>query len=74
MESRRFIYEWNGEGTLVHETSPMGPPLKPFDPPIIESIALRQQLYVLRKQEADAYPVADAYQVPLGTKDSNTLI
>ena len=74
MESRRFIYEWNGEGTLVHETSPMGPPLKPFDPPIIESIALRQQLYVLRKQEADAYPVADTYQVPLVTKDSNTLI
>ena len=74
MESRRFIYEPNGERTLVHETSPMGPPLKPFDPPIIESIALRQQLYVLRKQEADAYPVADIYQVPLGTKDSNTLI
>ena len=61
MESRRFMYDPHGVGTLVHEISPMGPPLKPFDPPIIESIALRQQLYVLRKQEADAYPVADTY-------------
>lgn len=75
MESRRFVHEPDGGGqTLVHETSPMGPPLKPFDPPITESIALKQQLYVLRKQEAEAYPVADTYQVPLVTKDCNSLI
>lgn len=52
----------------------MGPPLKPLDPPTTESIALKQQLYVLRKQEAEEYPVADTYQVPLVTQDSNTLI
>lgn len=75
MENRRFVYEPDGGGrTLVHGTSPMGPPLKPLDPPTTESIALKQQLYVLRKQEAEEYPVADTYQVPLVTQDSNTLI
>ena len=74
MENRRFVYEPDGERTLVHETSPTGPPLKPFDPPTTESIALSQQLYVLRKQEAEEYPVADTYQVPLVTNGNTTLI
>ena len=62
MENRRCVYEPDsGQPILVHGTSPMGPPLKPFDPPITESLALSQQLYVLRKQEAEEYPVADIY-------------
>ena len=61
MENRRYVYEADGgEPTLVHGTSPTGPPLKPFDPPTTERIALNQQLYVLRKQEEE-YPIADTY-------------
>ena len=74
MENRRFVYEPDGEPTQVHGAPHMGPPLKPFDPPTTESIALLQQLYVLRKQEAEEYPVADTYQVPLVTNENTTLI
>ena len=73
MESRRFVYGPDGGGrTLVHGPFSMGPPLKPLDSPTTGSIALKQQLYVLRKQEAEEYPVADTYQMPLVTKGSNT--
>lgn len=50
-----------GEKIPVHGTSHMGPPLKPLDPPATEIIAQKQQLYMLRKQEAEEYPVADTY-------------
>ena len=63
MENRHFEDDPDGDGRrLVHGTSHMGPPLKPLDPPPTESIAQKQQLNVLRKQEAEEYPVADTYQ------------
>ncbi len=73
MENRRYEDDPDGdEPRLVHGTSHMGPPLKPFDDPLAESIAQKQQLIVLRKQEAEEYPVADTYQEPLVTNNSNT--
>ena len=47
-----------GERIPVHGTSHIGPPLKPLDPPATELIAQHQQLYLLRQQEAEEYPVA----------------
>ena len=63
MENRRLEDDPEGDRRrLVHGTSHMGPPLKPLDPPPTESIAQKQQLYVLRRQEAEEYPVVDTYQ------------
>ncbi len=73
MENRCFEDDPDGDGQrLVHGIYHIGPPLKPLDPPPTESIAQKQQLSVLRKQEAEEYPVADTYQEPLVKKDSNT--
>ena len=62
MENRNLEVDPDGgEPIPMHWTSHMGPPLKPLDPPPTEIIAQKQQLYVLRKQEAEEYPVADIY-------------
>ena len=62
MENRCFEDDPDGGGQrLVHGTNHLGPPLKPLDDPLTESIAQKQQLSVLRNQEAEDYPVADTY-------------
>ena len=59
MENRHTVPDPDGGRPIpVHGTSHMGPRLKPLDPPATELVAQKQQLYALRQQEAEEYPVA----------------